>query len=929
MHKLFLSLTLPLLISSTGMTGTTDDAGELLNQNLSNNSENLIFSKLGSNDQQGDIAFNVSLTGNIESEDEWESLVAQGNWLSYHLPFYFNKAFNDDEIVYSVDFASKELDFLVHLGNWLKKYNFESLETLDLSEELDKLESDLELGFLVNLEGWLEKNGLPKFNKRDDLIPNIIDNRKSILQKLSPSKNPFSLLLSRQDSTAEDDIELILVDGNWFIKKPNFNTDSEDYIVENTEQTVLDNFEEQPPLVFVANNNESEEIDFIYENWLIQLKPKLLENIKDDLLPYLQDHKKKIAAFLKTENSKIEVILILPKIEKDDAPIVSEVSWYNRYGKDNLIGNYEVDYPKYYNEIKKSSLKDKIGESFKNEEKLQIVLVFSNASQEGNETISILDNDENWISKYKDLLSDEEFFESFVLIDPRGQIDKKLKPFDFKKLNYTVVLTISNKLDLLHHLNTRLQVLDPTQSESEIIDDVNFYGALDQYNILDSLTVEEHQNRQIPIYDTKESLINIKINPLLKTSSEWRQSTNLFAGYTESNKADTALPIISFDWVSKRNQDHVKKYQTNQKSLQKNFSMIALNATTNPAANEPAFSSGSMNNQSGVQNYYTPSTSLVQDMAVPSEQQRLYPSNTIESQTTPSSLNLNDYSNQTLKQNDKDISTLNNIDTDLNQPIDTSLQTAAPIAPRDQETLRKDLERQAYYNEDDLAENNIRVILEPFQRTILSAQISTPILSSQVSAVVKRIYKQMGESFEKDEPIMEIDRSLFSANLERAKVALDRSETVLIARRKLYADSIASLQELKDAETAVAGSYAEYVLAKNQYDAALIRGPYNGRVVTLLIHENELPQPGQALVEVLEDQRIIAKALVPAQFYPKLKIGKIIPIYITELDRTFNAKIIRIGSVIEPSSQTVAIDAEIDNKKHELLPGMTGRTTIK
>jgi len=223
----------------------------------------------------------------------------------------------------------------------------------------------------------------------------------------------------------------------------------------------------------------------------------------------------------------------------------------------------------------------------------------------------------------------------------------------------------------------------------------------------------------------------------------------------------------------------------------------------------------------------------------------------------------------------------------------------------------------------------VRIILTPLSRTILSSQISTPILSSQVSAPVTKIYKRMGESFKKGDPLIEVDRTVFSANLKKSKAILLRAYTVLGARQKLYDDSISSLTELRDAQAAVAIAKAELALAQNQYDWALIKAPYDGKVVAVLVEEFELPQPGQALVEVIEDQKIIARALAPAALFQKLSIGKIIHVHIPAIDKTVDAKIIRIGAVIEPSSETIAFDAEIDNSEHLLLPGMTGFTKIE
>lgn len=233
------------------------------------------------------------------------------------------------------------------------------------------------------------------------------------------------------------------------------------------------------------------------------------------------------------------------------------------------------------------------------------------------------------------------------------------------------------------------------------------------------------------------------------------------------------------------------------------------------------------------------------------------------------------------------------------------------------------LNRDTPYHEDVL-----HVILAPYRKTILSAQISTPVLSSQVSAPVTAIYKRMGESFKKGEILMIIDDTVYLANLEKARAVLDRGKTVLSARQSLFKDNIASYVDLKDAEAAVASAAAELALAENQVEASTIIAPYNGKVVNLNIEEFELPQPGQALMEIEEDDLLLAKVLVPSIYINSLQIGKIIDVHVKETNTIIPAKIIRIGAVIDPSSSTIAIDAEINNEEGLLKSGMIGTTNL-
>ena len=222
----------------------------------------------------------------------------------------------------------------------------------------------------------------------------------------------------------------------------------------------------------------------------------------------------------------------------------------------------------------------------------------------------------------------------------------------------------------------------------------------------------------------------------------------------------------------------------------------------------------------------------------------------------------------------------------------------------------------------------LEVILTPNDRTILYNQNSTPLLSSQVSLPVKKIYFRMGEHFMAGDVLLEIEDTIFRVNLLKAKATYERAQAIIQSRERLYSDHISSFLELKEAQATLATAEAELVLAQQQLMQTKIRAPYDGKVVQLLIQEHELPQPGQALVEIVNDKILIAKLLAPSIYLNQIKIGKYLRIHVKETDTEVYAKIIRIGAVIDPASGTIAVDAEIDNSDERFVAGMIGSTTI-
>ena len=211
---------------------------------------------------------------------------------------------------------------------------------------------------------------------------------------------------------------------------------------------------------------------------------------------------------------------------------------------------------------------------------------------------------------------------------------------------------------------------------------------------------------------------------------------------------------------------------------------------------------------------------------------------------------------------------------------------------------------------------------------VVLAPRSSAVLSSNVTSVVKAIPKELGQSFEKGDVLVLLDGTVFEANLQKAQSVLERAEAQLSAKQELFKDNVASLLELKDAEAQVAASKAELTLARQQLEACRVVAPYSGRISNVLMSSHEMVQPGQDLVEIVDDRVLLAKMLVPSDEYAGLSLGQSILIHIHETGSSVSGKVSHIGASIDPASSMIKVYAEVVNGQDILRSGMIGTTSI-
>ena len=100
-----------------------------------------------------------------------------------------------------------------------------------------------------------------------------------------------------------------------------------------------------------------------------------------------------------------------------------------------------------------------------------------------------------------------------------------------------------------------------------------------------------------------------------------------------------------------------------------------------------------------------------------------------------------------------------------------------------------------------------------------------------------------------------------------------------------------------------------------------------GRVAEQKVREQQYVQPGQPLLDILDDSVLELEFLVPSVWLRWLTVGGGFEVQIDETRKTYPARFIRIGARVDPVSQSVKVAATIDGIFPELIVGMSGRVT--
>lgn len=198
------------------------------------------------------------------------------------------------------------------------------------------------------------------------------------------------------------------------------------------------------------------------------------------------------------------------------------------------------------------------------------------------------------------------------------------------------------------------------------------------------------------------------------------------------------------------------------------------------------------------------------------------------------------------------------------------------------------------------------------------------ILSAELPAKIEHISVREGEPFTKGQVLIEFECSLQAAQLDKAKAQLFAAQNTYEASQRLVKLKAIGQVESRNAEAEVMKAKADVAYLDATIEKCRISAPYNGRTGELKAREQQFVQAGQALLEILDEDALELEFILPSRWLTWIKPGHSFEVKISETERNYPAKLVRIAAKADPVSQSIKAIGQIQGQFAELRPGMSG-----
>lgn len=204
-------------------------------------------------------------------------------------------------------------------------------------------------------------------------------------------------------------------------------------------------------------------------------------------------------------------------------------------------------------------------------------------------------------------------------------------------------------------------------------------------------------------------------------------------------------------------------------------------------------------------------------------------------------------------------------------------------------------------------------------------------LSFKVGGVVDRVLVDEGMAVRQGQVLARLAHDEIDAQVTQARSAVDKAVRDHARMARLYRDSVVTLQQLQDTETALETVQAGLEVALFNRRYAVITAPSDGRVLRRMAEENELITPGAPvlLMGVASEGRVIRVGLADRDVV-RLRRGDGADVTFDAYPgRTFSGRVTEIADAADPRRSTFEVEVAVADPEGLLKSGFVGTVAVR
>ncbi|NUO00369.1 MAG: efflux RND transporter periplasmic adaptor subunit [Saprospiraceae bacterium] len=231
----------------------------------------------------------------------------------------------------------------------------------------------------------------------------------------------------------------------------------------------------------------------------------------------------------------------------------------------------------------------------------------------------------------------------------------------------------------------------------------------------------------------------------------------------------------------------------------------------------------------------------------------------------------------------------------------------------------------------ELRQVKTQTVADPVYLSGLVSNEKEARLSFKTGGVIQRVYVDEGDRVAAGQLLATLDLTEISAQVSQSRQGVEKARRDWERAKNLYADSVATKEQLQNANTAFEVAKENQRIADFNQKFSEIRAPHAGRIVRKLMNEGELAGPGTPIffMDGQGEAAWVLRAGVPDRDWARIAEGdKAEVVFDAWPDEVFVGVVSNKAVAADPRSGSFEIEIKVQAKGKTLASGLFAKAKL-
>jgi len=203
------------------------------------------------------------------------------------------------------------------------------------------------------------------------------------------------------------------------------------------------------------------------------------------------------------------------------------------------------------------------------------------------------------------------------------------------------------------------------------------------------------------------------------------------------------------------------------------------------------------------------------------------------------------------------------------------------------------------------------------------------IISPEAAGKIISISVKEGDRVSKGTVLARLNTEMTQRSLAQIEINLQLATTTFERQADLWNQNIGSEMEFLQAKSQKEALEQQKEALEAQLDLAIVRAPIDGVVDEIIQKQGEMAGPQLPFARLVNIEQVYINADVSEIYLQKIKAGDEVNVEFPVINKSINAKIYRISSIIDPGSRTFRLRINLNNQQNEIKPNMLATLKLR